>query len=164
MQGVRRNAARSSRVGQQRVEQRPVAGVVDLRGQVLEEAVELVHVAVGDGQERLDRHVLGAFAAWPAARRMSADLDHEVVAEALDAADHGDEVAALEAAGQHVGVPEGAGLHAARAVAQLERQICASSAGLQPVLAHAREDPADLVAGAQRADRAVQSPYRHDVR
>ena len=50
-------------VGQQRVEQRPVAGVVDLRGEVLEEAVELVHVAVGDRQERLNRDVLGAFAA-----------------------------------------------------------------------------------------------------
>ena len=32
-------------------EQRPVVGVVDLAGEVLQEAVELVEVAVGDGQE-----------------------------------------------------------------------------------------------------------------
>ena len=39
------------RVAEQRVEQRAVAGVGDLAGEVLEEAVELVEVAVGDRQE-----------------------------------------------------------------------------------------------------------------
>ncbi len=49
-------------VGEQAVKQRPVAGVGDLAGEVLEEAVELVEVAVGDGQEfaRVDRRVVGA--------------------------------------------------------------------------------------------------------
>ena len=39
-------------VGQERLQQGAVRGVVDLAGEVLEEAVELLDVAVGDGQER----------------------------------------------------------------------------------------------------------------
>ena len=39
-------------VAEHRLEQSPVAPVVDLAGQMLEEAVELVEVAVGGGQER----------------------------------------------------------------------------------------------------------------
>ena len=63
--------------------------------------------------------------------------------------DGADQVAALEAAGQRVGIAERAGLHAAGAVAQLERQVRAAGAGLQPVLAHARVDAAHLIARAQ---------------
>ena len=40
-------------VAQQRVEQRAVAGVVDVAREVLEEPVELVDVAVGDRQDLL---------------------------------------------------------------------------------------------------------------
>ena len=39
-------------VAEQALQQRAVAGLVDLAREVLEEAVELVEVAVGDGQER----------------------------------------------------------------------------------------------------------------
>ena len=91
-------------------------------------------------------------------------LDDELVAEALDAAADADDLAALEAARECVGVAEGAGLHSAGAVAQLERQVGAPRSGLEPVLAHAREDPLHLVSGSQRAHRAVHRHNPHDVR
>ena len=85
-------------VAQQPLQQAAVAGIVDLAREVLEEAVELVDVAVGDREERGRVGALGA--------RDRAHLDLQLVAEALDAARDPHEVAALEAAGQHVGVAE----------------------------------------------------------
>ena len=146
MQGARRHASRSARVGEQAVEQRAQAGVVDLARQVLEEAVELVEVAVGDGQERGG---VGRAVGRPSDR---AQVDLQLVAEALDAAGDADEVAALEAPGEDVGVAERAALDRARAIAQLDGEIRRAAARQQPVLARAREDPLDLLAGAQRGD------------
>ena len=74
--------------------------VVDLAREVLEEAVELVEVAVGGRQELCRvRAVLGA------PDRLQLDL--ELVPEALDPAAHGHQVAALELAGEEVRVAEG---------------------------------------------------------
>ncbi len=134
------------RVAEQRVEQRLQAGVVDLARQVLEEAVELVEVAVGDGQERRRIDAAGGRAAD------RAQLDLQLVAEALDAAGDVDDVAAVEAPRDHVGVAEHAALDRARAIAQLDREVRRAAARHQAVLAGAREDPVDLLAGAQRRD------------
>ena len=80
--------------GQQRTERR----VVHLAGEVLEEALELVEVAVGDGEEGRRVGRLGA--------PDVAHVDLELVAEALDPPAHLHEVAALEAPGQQIGVAE----------------------------------------------------------
>ena len=131
-------------VAEQAVEQRPVARLVDLAREVLEEAVELVEVAVGDRQERRRVGAVGALD--------RAHVDLQLVAEALDAALHAHEVAALEAAPEQVGVAEHARRHRAGAVAQLERQVRRAGPRGQAVLARARVDAGDLVAGAQRAE------------
>jgi hypothetical protein len=74
---------------------------VDLAREVLEEAVELVEIAVGDRQER--RRV-GRFRALDRAQ-----LDLQLVPEALDPPGHAHEIAALEAPGEQIRVPEHAG-------------------------------------------------------
>ena len=118
-----------------------------LAGQVLEEAVELVEVAVGDGQERGRVGVaVGA--------RDRAHLDLQLVAEALDAP-------ARRARGRRgskrpassVGVAEDARRDRAGAVAQLEREVRRARARGQAILARAGEHAVDLVAGAHRRDR-----------
>ncbi len=127
-------------------DQRPQARLVDLAGEVLEEAVELLHVAVGAGQERRRVDVAGL---------RSGDrphLDLQLVAEALDAAGDADEVAALEAAGEQVGVSEDPRRDGAGAVAQLQRQVGGAGAADEAVLAGAGEDGVDVGRGAQRAD------------
>ena len=103
-------------VGKQRVDQRAVAGVVNLRAEVLEEAIELVHVSVRDRQERLHGHLLATIGIGLGPADVG-DLDHQVLAEAFDSPDHGDKVSALEAPGQSVRVAEGTGLHGTGAVA-----------------------------------------------
>ena len=81
--------------------------MVHLPGQMLEEAVELVEVAVGLGQKAV-RIGTGAVEIDP---RDVGDLDHELVAEALDRAPYADDVAALKASGQLVGIAKGPGRH-----------------------------------------------------
>ena len=131
-------------IAQERLEQRAVARVVDLAREVLEEAVELVEVAVGDGEERG-----GVGVRRPLDRP---HLDLQRVAEALHAALHAHEVAAVEAAAEQVRVAEHARGERARAVAQLEREVGRAGAGGQAVLARARVDAGDVVAGAQGAE------------
>ena len=123
-----------------------------LAGEVLEEAVELVDVAVGDGQER------GGIGLLRAGDRAHVDL--ELVAEALDPPRHAHEVAAFETARQHVRIPERAGLDRARAVAQFERQIRRARARGQAVLARAREDRVDLIPGTQAGDGELGRGHR----
>ena len=134
-------------IAEQRGEQGLEARIVDLARKVLEEAVELVEVAVGDRQE--GRRI-------GLARRRATDraqLDLQLVAEALDAAGDAHEVAAIEAAREHVGVAKGATLHGAGAVAQLDGEIRRAGARHQAVLARAREDAVDLLSRAQRRNR-----------
>ena len=147
VQGARRQSARSAASPSSDAEQGPQAGVVHLPRQMLEEAVELVEVAVGDRQER---GRIG-LALGRAADR--AQLDLQLVAEALDAAGDAHEVAALEAPGEHVGVAKRPPLHRAGAIAQLDREVGRPGARHQTVLARARKDAVDLLAGAQRGDR-----------
>ena len=115
MHGVRRSAARSAAVAEEVGEQRREGRVAHLAGEVLEEAVELVEVAEGDGQEGRGVGVLGA--------GDRAQLELQLVAEALDAAGDAHEVALVEAPGEQVGVAEDARGDGAGAVAQLEREV-----------------------------------------
>ena len=114
---------------------------MDLAREVLEEAVELVQVAVRDRQElgRIGR--LGA--------RDLVHLDLQLVAEPLHAPAHAHELAAVEPPGEHVGVLERAPGQRARAIAQLESEVRRAGARQQPVLARARVDAGDLVARPQ---------------
>ena len=130
-------------VAEERVEQRAQVGVVDLPPEVLEEAVELLDVAVGDRQElRRVRHLLRC-----ALDRFQLDL--ELVAEALHATADRHEIASLELARQEIGVAERAAGDRAGAVAQLDRQVRRAVLGGQAVLASAREHPLDLTARSQ---------------
>ena len=130
-----RRAAGGSRVG-------------DLAREVLEEAVELVEVAVGDRQER--RRVGAALAG----ALDPLELDLRLLAEAHDAARHAHQLAALEAPAVQVGVAEQARRQRRAAVAQLEREVGRAAAREQTLLARAREDALDPLARAQRRQRA----------
>jgi hypothetical protein len=128
-------------VREQALQQPRVRRVVHLARQVLEEAVELVDVAVRDRQE-----LRGISGVGPC------DVEHldlQLVAEALHAPAHADELAAVEAAGQDVGVLERAAGQRAGAIAQLEREVGRAGPGEQPVLARARVDAGDLVSRPQ---------------
>ena len=133
-------------VAQERVDQLPQARVVHLAAEVLEEAVELLQVAVGGGQE------LGGSASPAVHAGDRGELGGQLVAEALDAPGHPHEVAAVELAGEEVGVAEGAGGDGAAAVAQLDREVGAAGAGGHPVLARAGEHALDGAARAQPGD------------
>ena len=136
-------------VAEQADEQRAEAGLADLAGERVEEAVELVEVAVGDGQER--RRVGRPGVDADEARQ----LDLQLAAEARDAPGGADEVAALEAPGEQVGVAEQA-RRAARRCGRAARRARYGDPGArhQPVLARAGEDAVERVAVAQRRDRA----------
>jgi hypothetical protein len=127
--GARRAAQLSAEagVGEERVEQAPQVGVPHLTRQVLEEAVELVQVAIGD------REKMGRVHAVEAGAADRPQLDLELVAEALDAAPHGHQVAALELASEEVGLAKDARGDGAGAVAQLERQVGRAGPGGHPV-------------------------------
>ena len=141
-------------VAQQRLEQRPVATVVDLASEMLEKAVELVEVAVGDRQEpgRIDvlRSAVTTIGANGAGDIV--DLDDRLVAEALDPPANPHEIAAVEPAGQHVRVAERSRGDRPGAIAKLEREVCGAGSGYQPILARAPEDAADLGARPQPTD------------
>jgi hypothetical protein len=118
-------------------------------------AVELIQVPVGDRQERgrVGRLRLGD----------RADLELELVAEALDAARDAHEVALLEAAGEHVGVAERAAGDRSRAVAELEREVGRARPCGQAVLARAGEHGVDVVSGTQGGDRGLgRGGHRED--
>jgi hypothetical protein len=123
-------------------------GSVDLAREVLEEAVELVEVAVGHGEE------VGRVGGSLLDTRDVAQLGLELVAEALDATGHADEVAALEAPGGEVGVAEDARCDRPAPVAQLDGEVGGAGLRRHAVLSRAGEDALDRAPGAQTG-------YRH---
>jgi hypothetical protein len=120
-------------------------------GEVLEEPVQLVEVPVGDRQERRRVGLAGRRA------RHRAQVELQLLAEALDAPRDAHEVSPVEAGRRDVGVPEHARRDRARAVAQLQRQVRRPRTRHQPLLADAGEHAVDLVPGAQggNGDRGV---------
>ena len=114
MHGARRQRRAQLLVAEQPREQRAEARLVDLAGEVLEEAVELVEVAVGGGEEprrvgvrRVRAHDARTSACSSSRKRSTRPR-------------RADEVAAVEAAREEVGVAEHASRERARPVAQLE--------------------------------------------
>jgi hypothetical protein len=98
--GARRAAPGGAQrtVAEQRAEQRGVPRVVDLAGEMLQEAVELVEIAVGDGQE------CGRIGGRRLVPRDRPQLDLELVAEAFDAARAAHQIPAVKAPGERVSV------------------------------------------------------------
>ena len=118
---------------------------------MLEEALELLHVAVGDRQEvgGVGRPFLHA--------PDGAQLHLELVPEALHASLDPDQVATVELRGEEVGVAERARRDGAAAVAQLDGEVGGAVAGGQPVLAAAGEHAVDFRAGAKFRNRRLLS-------
>ena len=112
---------------------------------MLEKAVELVEIPVRRGQETL-RVGLGPLRH----ARDVGHLEHQLVAEALHAPGHADEVAPLESTRQRIRLLERPGGDRAGAIAQLERQIWRPAAREQTVLARAREDAVDVLPRPER--------------
>src|SRR3954447_14603151 len=123
------------------------AGIVHLAGQVLEEALELLHRAIGSRQE-----LGGLKRPWLQPAHV-VELCGQLSLEALELAAGEDRVAALEAQPDAVGLAENAGRQRAGGVTQLEREVSASVARRQPVLAHTRVTTLEPPAGTQLGDR-----------
>ena len=134
-------------VAQEAVEQRAQMRVVHLAREMLEKALQLVHVPVGHGQELRGIRAVCLRAPY----RLQVHL--ELVAKALHPALHGHQITALELAGEEVRVAEGAPGNCPRAIAQLHRQVGAPVARREPVLARAGVHAVDLAPGSQLGDR-----------
>ena len=120
--------------------------VVDLAGQMLEKAVQLLDRAVGGREElgRVERVRLD-----PPQRR---HLGREVAAEALDLAADLDRIPALETGAEQIDVAEDAGRDRAGPVAELEAQVGRAVLRLLAILAYHREAAREGSARLQRRD------------
>ena len=139
-----RSALSSSSASQQRLQRR----VVDLAREVLEEAFELVEVAVGDRQEAR-RVGLGALGARRSLRSSTCSSLAEALRRARARA-RARPARSARRAGRRRGTRARA--IAPAAVAQLDRQVGRAGARDQALLARAGEHAVDLLAGAQRGD------------
>ena len=120
--------------------------VVDLAGQVLEEALELLGVAVRGGQEvrRVELSRLDGLDFL--------DLGHQLPAEALHPAGDANRVTTLEAPREAIDLPECPRRDRSCPVAQLHREVDRAVPGGEAVLADAGVDPAEALAGPQLGD------------
>ena len=143
-------------IAQQPLEQSAQPRIEDLAHEMLEEALQLVEVAIGDGQEV--RRI--GLAVGDAGDRRQLDL--QLVAEALNAPAHPHKVAALEAPGEHVGIAKRPPGDRAGAIAQLEGQVRRPGARDEAVLTGARVHGIDRLAGAQRRHRTGREGRRLD--
>ena len=132
------------------------AGIVDLAAQVLEEALELLHRAIGGGQE------LGGVERAGVQSSHLVELGRQLAPEALQPAANQHRVAALEAQPDPVGLAEYASRNRARAVAQLDGQVRAPVPGRQAVLAHACVAALEALTGAQLGDRGLRPLRRRN--
>jgi len=122
-------------VRQHQLEQSPVARLVNLAREVLEKAVELVEVAIGDRQEA-GRVETGA------GRSLDPfELDLKRIAEASDASGDRDQLAGVEAPTVEIRIAEDSRRQRPAAIAELERQIGRPAARQQSLLARAGEHP-----------------------
>ena len=124
------------------------AGMRQLRGDELEEAVQLVGVAAHPGRE-VGRILLGSLD--------GADLELKPVVEALDASEHAHGVALGEAAVQQLDVLPDPRLDPAGRVDQLEHQVRRALSGRPPLLAGDGVDTFDRAVGRQLGDGAHES-------
>lgn len=130
-------AERGSKLGirQERAHHLPEAGVGDLRGEELEEAVQLVGIASQRGCELRGVRVL---------RRLdSAHLHLQLPSESLHAAQHLDGVAFGKAAVEELDVAPDAGVDPPTRVGELECEVGGARAGAAALLLRDREHPLD---------------------
>jgi uncharacterized protein (DUF1015 family) len=135
--GCRRQRAQASTeigIADERPDETAEAGMRDLAGEKLEEAVELVNVSSRLWDER-GRVRFG--------RLERPHLHLKPVAEALDAPEHSDRVALTKALVEEVDVAPHARVDAAARIDQLECQVRASASRAKPLLARDSEDAFD---------------------
>ena len=123
--------------------------VVDLAGEMLEESLELLAVAIG-GRQELGR--IGLCRLEPA---HVLELGDERSAEARNPPAHLDRIAAIESRADPVGVAKDAGGDGAGAIAELEREIDRAVACGEPVLAGAGVATAEDLPGGQVRNRCA---------
>jgi hypothetical protein len=128
---------------------RAEAGMRDLGGQEVEEALELVGVAP-DRRDQRQRVELGR-------RLQRADVDLEAVAEPLDPAEHANGVALGKAGVEELDVVPHARLDPAARVDELEREVRCAAARAQPALARHCVRPLDDTLLRQLGDDAHAS-------
>jgi uncharacterized protein (DUF1015 family) len=150
--GERAEARPHFGVADEAPDERSQAGVGELGGEELEEAVELVEVAPRLGHERGRIRL----------RRLElAHLELESVAEALDAAEDAHRVAFAEAAVEELDVAPDARLDAAARIHELEGEVRSPRPGGQALLPRDREDAVDHAVlrelGNRRRDRHAPS-------
>ena len=138
-------------VGQEGVEQPPQIAVVHLARQVLEEAVELLDVAEGDGQEvgRVEARLppparMSSTSTWSSSRKRST---RPVTRTRSPRSKRPARKSALRNA--RAGI-------AAAAVAQLEREVGGAAARRQAILARAGEHAVDLAVPARSSATVVR--------
>ncbi len=132
-------------VAHERVHERREPGVQDLRGEEVEEPVELVGVP----SER--RCQLGGVCILGGLNR--AHLHLQLAAEALDSSEHVHRVALIESPVEQVDVVPNPGLDAAACVGQLEREIRSARTGSAPLLLRHRKDALDRPILGELGDR-----------
>ena len=132
-------------VGDERAHDRSEAGVCDLGGEELEEAVELVRVAPKSRRQRRWVGVLGGLD--------RAHLHLELAVEALDPSEDPDGVALAEAAVEEVDVRPDSRVDAAARVGELEREVGGARARPAAFLLRDREDALDRPVLRELGDR-----------
>ena len=131
--------------------ERSQAGMRELAGEELEEAVQLVRVAAQPRREAR-RILLGGLD--------RADLELQPVVEALHAPEHAHGVALGEAAVEQLDVVPDPRLDPARRVDQLEQQVRRALPGRPPLLAGDGVDALDRSVGGQLGDGAHETESR----
>ena len=116
----------------------------DLRGQEVEEPVELVRVPAQRGRQHRGVDV---------GRLDGAHLHLEPAAEALDPPEHADGVALREATVEQLDVLPDATLDPAAGVDELDREVRLAGARREPALARDREDAVDRAVLGELRDR-----------
>lgn len=123
------------RVRHERADDTGEAGVSDLRGEELEEAVELVRISPKRGCELRRIGILDGL--------HGANLHLELASEPLDATEHPDGVALCEAPVEELDVVPDASVDATARIGELEREIRGACARAAPLLPRDCEDALD---------------------
>jgi hypothetical protein len=142
--GQRPEGAAHGRVPEDRPDQRRQAGMGELRGEELQEALELVGIAPERGRER--RGIL-------LGRLDRADVELQPVPELLDAPEHPHGIPLVEAAVEQLDVPPDARLDPAARVDELEREVRRAVLRPPPLLPGDREHAFDDAVRDELGDR-----------
>ena len=143
-------------VADESVDQAREPRVCDLGGEELEEAVELVGIALQRGRQRLRVGVLG--------RLERPYLHLQPVAEALDSPEHPDCVALVEAAVEELDIAPDARLDATARIGELEGEEGSARASATTLLARDREHALDHPVLLELGDRGHGPESKNSLR